>query len=161
MTLLWTQGAIELVGGLLLAIGLFTRPVAFILAGDMAVAYFMRTRPRISFRCSTAVMLQSFTVSSSCYFSLLAPVGGVLTGLGQRLVRYLMTDLHFCAVAASTSGHRAQEFAALQYLDAFEWPRVLVRQVGSVPFGHRYRPAAVHRVSVQGEGIPAIRALNE
>jgi putative oxidoreductase len=34
MTLLWTQGAIELVGGLLLAIGLFTRPVAFILAGD-------------------------------------------------------------------------------------------------------------------------------
>jgi uncharacterized membrane protein YphA (DoxX/SURF4 family) len=30
-----------LVGGLLLAIGLFTRPVAFILSGNMAVAYFM------------------------------------------------------------------------------------------------------------------------
>jgi putative oxidoreductase len=41
MTLLWVQGIIELIGGLLLAIGLFTRPVAFILAGDMAVAYFM------------------------------------------------------------------------------------------------------------------------
>jgi putative oxidoreductase len=41
MTLLWLQGAIELVGGVLLAAGLFTRPVAFILSGNMAVAYFM------------------------------------------------------------------------------------------------------------------------
>ena len=35
------QGCIEIVGGVLLLLGLFTRPVAFILAGDMAVAYFM------------------------------------------------------------------------------------------------------------------------
>ncbi len=40
------QGPLELVGGLLLALGLFTRPVAFILAGDMAVAYFMSHAPR-------------------------------------------------------------------------------------------------------------------
>jgi putative oxidoreductase len=40
------QGLIELVGGLLLAVGLFTRPVAFILSGDMAVAYFMAHAPR-------------------------------------------------------------------------------------------------------------------
>ena len=33
-------GMLEVVGGLLLLIGLFTRPVAFILAGEMAVAYF-------------------------------------------------------------------------------------------------------------------------
>lgn len=32
---------LEVVGGALLVIGLFTRPVAFILAGQMAVAYFM------------------------------------------------------------------------------------------------------------------------
>ena len=32
---------LELVGGTLLAIGLLTRPVAFILSGQMAVAYFM------------------------------------------------------------------------------------------------------------------------
>ena len=32
---------LEVVGGGLLALGLFTRPVAFILAGEMAVAYFM------------------------------------------------------------------------------------------------------------------------
>jgi putative oxidoreductase len=34
-------GALELVGGALLLIGLFTRPVAFVLSGQMAVAYFM------------------------------------------------------------------------------------------------------------------------
>ncbi len=40
------QGLLELVGGLLLACGLFTRPVAFILSGNMAVAYFMAHAPR-------------------------------------------------------------------------------------------------------------------
>jgi putative oxidoreductase len=40
------QGMLELVGGLLLALGLFTRTVAFVLAGNMAVAYFMVHAPR-------------------------------------------------------------------------------------------------------------------
>jgi putative oxidoreductase len=40
---------IELVGGFLLLIGLYTRAVAFILAGDMAVAYFMAHAPRSFF----------------------------------------------------------------------------------------------------------------
>jgi putative oxidoreductase len=35
------SGVLELVGGILLAIGLFTRVAAFILSGEMAVAYFM------------------------------------------------------------------------------------------------------------------------
>jgi putative oxidoreductase len=39
-------GVLELVGGLLLLVGLFTRPVAFVLAGEMAVAYFMVHFPR-------------------------------------------------------------------------------------------------------------------
>jgi putative oxidoreductase len=34
-------GALEVVGGALLMLGLFTRPVAFILAGEMAFAYFI------------------------------------------------------------------------------------------------------------------------
>jgi putative oxidoreductase len=44
--LLIVQGLLELVGGILIVIGLFTRPVAFILAGDMAVAYFYAHVPR-------------------------------------------------------------------------------------------------------------------
>ena len=38
-------GVIETVGGALMLLGLFTRPVAFVLSGQMAVAYFMRHAP--------------------------------------------------------------------------------------------------------------------
>lgn len=37
---MWVGGMLELYGGGLLALGFFTRPVAFLLAGEMAVAYF-------------------------------------------------------------------------------------------------------------------------
>jgi putative oxidoreductase len=39
-------GMFELIGGALLILGLFTQPVAFLLAGEMAVAYFMVHAPR-------------------------------------------------------------------------------------------------------------------
>jgi putative oxidoreductase len=42
----WFSGVLELVGGALIALGLFTRPVAFILAGEMAVAYFKAHAPQ-------------------------------------------------------------------------------------------------------------------
>jgi putative oxidoreductase len=42
-------GLLELVGGVLIALGLFTRPVAFILAGEMAFAYFMSHAPNSFF----------------------------------------------------------------------------------------------------------------
>jgi putative oxidoreductase len=39
--LLYVAGSIELVGGTLILLGLFTRPVAFLASGEMAFAYFM------------------------------------------------------------------------------------------------------------------------
>lgn len=44
-SLIGFAGMLEFLGGLLLMVGLFTRPVAFILSGLMAVAYFMAHAP--------------------------------------------------------------------------------------------------------------------
>ncbi len=46
LSFMWFGGVLEMVGGALLLIGLFSRPVAFILSGEMAVAYWMFHAPR-------------------------------------------------------------------------------------------------------------------
>ncbi len=46
MTRLWFAGVLEFFGGALLLCGLWTRPVAFLLAGEMAVAFFIGHFPR-------------------------------------------------------------------------------------------------------------------
>lgn len=51
--LIQAAGTIELVGGAMLLLGLFTRPVAFILAGEMAFAYFLGHM----FKSATPVLL--------------------------------------------------------------------------------------------------------
>jgi putative oxidoreductase len=48
-SLLGAQGCLEFFGGLLILSGLFTRPVAFLLCGNMAVAYFMVHAPKSFF----------------------------------------------------------------------------------------------------------------
>jgi putative oxidoreductase len=45
-SLVGASGLIELIGGALFTVGLFTRPVAFILSGFAAVAYFMVSAPK-------------------------------------------------------------------------------------------------------------------
>lgn len=45
-SLIWYAGLIEIVGGVLLILGLLTRLVAVIVAGEMAFAYFMGHAPR-------------------------------------------------------------------------------------------------------------------
>jgi len=49
LSLSGVAGLFELVGGALLALGLFTRPVAFVLSGVMAFAYFIAHAPRSFF----------------------------------------------------------------------------------------------------------------
>jgi putative oxidoreductase len=48
-TLLWIGAIMELVGGLFLLFGLLSRPVAFLLSGEMAVAYWMFHAPQSTF----------------------------------------------------------------------------------------------------------------
>ena len=48
-SLFWVGGLLELVGGLLLLVGLFSRPVAFVLSGEMAVAYWMVHAPQSTY----------------------------------------------------------------------------------------------------------------
>jgi len=45
-TQLGTAGMLEVFGGLLIVLGLLTRPVAFVLSGEMAVAYFQGHAPK-------------------------------------------------------------------------------------------------------------------
>lgn len=49
LSLSGVAGMLELVGGVLIILGLFTRPVAFLLSGQMAVAYFMVHAPQSFF----------------------------------------------------------------------------------------------------------------
>jgi len=49
MSLLGAAAILEVVGGILLIIGLFTRPVAFVLSGEMAVAYWIAHAPKSFF----------------------------------------------------------------------------------------------------------------
>jgi putative oxidoreductase len=46
MSMSGVGGLLELIGGALIVLGLFTRPVAFLLSGEMAVAYFYAHFPR-------------------------------------------------------------------------------------------------------------------
>ena len=48
-SLFWVAGAIEIIGGLLLLFGLFTRPIAFLLSGEMAIGYWMIHAPQSTF----------------------------------------------------------------------------------------------------------------
>ena len=62
--ILYIQGLIEIGGGILLLLGAYTRVIAFILAGDMAVAYFMAHFPRSFFPAvngGDAAVLYCFT----------------------------------------------------------------------------------------------------
>lgn len=83
-SLLWIGAILELVGGALLILGLFTRPVAFVLSGEMAVAYWMFHHPRNLFPTlngGDAAILYCFV------FLFLAAAGGGVWSLDRVLRR--------------------------------------------------------------------------
>jgi putative oxidoreductase len=47
--LLWAAGIIETFGGFLVCVGLFSRPAAFIMSGEMAIGYFTVHLPKSAF----------------------------------------------------------------------------------------------------------------
>lgn len=72
-SLLGVAGLIELVGGVLVLLGLFTRPAAFILSGTMAVAYFLAHAPNGFF----PLLNQGELAALYCFvFLYLAAAGG-------------------------------------------------------------------------------------
>ncbi len=68
----WFAGLIETIGGALLAIGLFTRPVAFIASGEMAVAYFQYHAPHSIW----PVVNQGMPAMLYCFFWLYCSAAG-------------------------------------------------------------------------------------
>ena len=82
--LLYFTGTMELVGGLLITIGLFTRPVAFVLSGEMAVAYFLSHAPR---NFCPILNVGELAVVYCCVFLYLAAAGGGPWSLDRVLAR--------------------------------------------------------------------------
>jgi putative oxidoreductase len=74
LSLIGFAGMLEIVGGVLLLLGLFTRPAAFILSGEMAVAYFMEHAPQGHF--FTPVLNNGVEAVLYCFIFLFLSVAG-------------------------------------------------------------------------------------
>ena len=69
LSIFWVSGFLEVVGGFLIMIGLFTRPVAFLVAGEMAVTYFWRHLPQGFWRGSNRGKLAALYCFVFLYFA--------------------------------------------------------------------------------------------
>jgi len=84
LSLIGFAGVLEAVGGLLLVLGLFTRPVAFILSGEMAFAYFIGHAPKGLF----PLLNNGEPAILFCFiFLYLVAAGGGAWSLDRRLCR--------------------------------------------------------------------------
>jgi putative oxidoreductase len=72
LSLQWFAGIVELVGGVLLVAGLFTRPTAFVCSGQMAFAYFINHNPRGFF----PILNGGERATLFCFFFLFLVVAG-------------------------------------------------------------------------------------
>jgi putative oxidoreductase len=73
MSLPGVGGMFELVGGILLILGLFTRPVALLLSGEMAIAYFVAHAPRSFFAILNGGELAAFYCFVFLYIAAAGP----------------------------------------------------------------------------------------
>src|SRR5262245_9178560 len=81
-SMLGIAGMLEVVGGVLILLGLFTRPTAFILSGEMAVAFFRAHWPRGFFPINN---MGEITVFFCFYFLYLAAAGPGVWSLDRLL----------------------------------------------------------------------------
>jgi putative oxidoreductase len=92
-TQLWFGGVIELVGGILIALGLFTRPAAFLASGTMAVAY-LQFHWKFAFANAMWLPAQNHGELAVLYaflFLLIAARGGGLASLDARRTHRLQS----------------------------------------------------------------------
>ena len=95
-SLLGLAGILELFGGAMLLVGLFTRPVALILSGEMAVAYWMAHAPRGFFPILNAGELAALY----CFvFLFLAAAGGGVWSIDQVRERGNQSSLRSSAAS--------------------------------------------------------------
>jgi putative oxidoreductase len=94
MGLMGLAGILEFVGGLLILLGLFTRPVAFLLAGEMAVAYFRSHFPQGFWPIVNRGELAALYCFVFLYFSTAGPGRFSLDGLIRRGRSQPVADAH-------------------------------------------------------------------
>jgi putative oxidoreductase len=107
---LGAAGVIETVGGLAIVLGLFTRPVAFVLAGEMAVAYFQVWFPQSFFPTLNGGVP---TVLYCFLFLYLMFAGAGPWGLDARIARRKFGErADIAGIRPRTTEHRPGEVAA-------------------------------------------------
>ena len=103
---MWIGGLMETVGGIMIVLGLFTRPVAFILSGEMAVAYSSSTRPCRFSRRPTRACRRFSTASGISTWCSPGLVRGVWTACSRENPDWLSGGNN--AAAAKPSATRAE-----------------------------------------------------
>jgi putative oxidoreductase len=99
-----TAGYLELIGGALILIGLLTRPVAFILAGEMAVAYFKAHAPNDFWPINNKGELSVLLSFLFLYFTF---VGAGAFSIDSLFRRKAATESEHRGATADASGSRA------------------------------------------------------
>jgi putative oxidoreductase len=101
-TRMWLAGMLETFGGLLLLVGLFTRPVAFLLAGQMAFAYFIAHAGQGFWPILNGGELAALY---SFVFLALSALGGGRFSIDRVLVERRERAIAAANVSASKTGH--------------------------------------------------------